>query len=488
MQFLRRSLVGIFLISATLALLAWAGMTVSGAVSDRMSQEPRAFPQRERVLTVNVVQVTPGAVVPELVTFGDLRARRTLALRATVGGTVIAVHPALTNGGTVKAGELILSLDRAEAEATLNRVRANLADAEAELRDADRGLSLVRDELVAAEDQVALRQTAATRAADLQARGVGTAAAVEAADLALSAAQAAVLSRRQSLAQAEARRDQADTSLARARIDLAEADRTLAQTQVFAQFDGTFATVTALPGGRLSSNEQFAELIDPSDLEVSFRLSTAQYARLLSADGSLPELPVTVSLDVSGIDIRATGRIVRESAAVGAGQTGRELFAAIETTPGFRPGDFVTVRVAEPALTDVALVPAAAVAADGTVLALGPEDRLEAVPVEVLRRQDDDVIIAAAPVAGRQIVAERTPLLGAGIKVKPNVPGPEAGLVPEPVLPETVKLDDDRRARLVAFVEGSRMPDDAKARILAQLQEDEVPAETVARIESRMGG
>ena len=54
-------------------------------------------------------------------------------------------------------------------------------------------------------------------------------------------------------------------------------------------------------------------------------------------------------------------------------------------------------------------------------------------------------------------------------------------------VPETIALDPERRARLVAFVEANdRMPAEAKARVLAQLQEDEVPARVVERIEERM--
>ena len=52
---------------------------------------------------------------------------------------------------------------------------------------------------------------------------------------------------------------------------------------------------------------------------------------------------------------------------------------------------------------------------------------------------------------------------------------------------ETVALDDERRAKLLEFVENSRMPDEVKTRMKAQLAEPEVPAEMVARLERRMG-
>ncbi len=98
MRFLRRSLVGIFLMAMTLALLGYAGNMVRGAVSDRMSQEPRSFPQRERVIAANVVDVMPQTISPTLTSFGELRSQRTLDLRSPAGGTVLMADAALIEG------------------------------------------------------------------------------------------------------------------------------------------------------------------------------------------------------------------------------------------------------------------------------------------------------------------------------------------------------------------------------------------------------
>ncbi len=484
MRFLRRSLMGVFLLSVTLALMAWAGNMVREAVNARLNEEPRSFPQRERVLAVNVVTLEPQTVTPELTVFGELRSQRTLDLRSATGGTVLQASDALVEGGAVSEGDLLLSIDPIEAQAALDRVRADLQDAQAELRDADRSLLLEQDELSAAQEQADLRAQALTRARDLQTRGVGTAAAVETAELAASSAQAAVLTRRQALASAQARIDQARTRLARAQISLAEAERDVADTEVFAAFDGVLAEVTVSPGGRVTANESFAQLVDPTRLEVSFRVSTSQYARLLDGDGTLITAPVRVALDVSGVNLLAEGRITREGATVGTGQTGRLLFARLDAALGFRPGDFVTVSIDEPALEHVAVVPSTAVAADGTVLVVGEEERLQSASVDLLRRQGDDVIITVRDLAGQTIVAERSPLLGDGIKVLPIRPGAAAE---EPAAPEMIALDADRRAKLIAFVNEGRMPDDVKARIIGQLEQDEVSSETVARLESRMG-
>jgi len=484
MRFLRRSLTGVFLLAVTLALVAWAGEMVRGAVVARMNEEPRSFPQRERVLAVNVVTLTPQSIVPELTAFGELRSQRTLDLRSATGGTVLSASEALVEGGAVQEGQLLLRIDPVEAQAALDRVRADLQDAEAEVRDAERALVLAEDELTAARAQATLRDQALARARDLETRGVGTTAAVETAELAASAAQAAVLTRRQALASAQARIDQAQTRLARAEISEAEAERAVADTEVYAAFDGTLAEVSISPGGRVTANERFAQLVDPTRLEVSFRVSTSQYARLLDETGALTKAPVVVTLDVSGVNLRAEGQVTRESAAVGAGQTGRLLFAQLETAPGFRPGDFVTVRINEPALNNVAMVPATAVAADQTVLIVNEEDRLRTADVTLLRRQGDDVIIGFGDNAGATIVAERSPLLGEGIKVRPIRPG---GAEVAEAAPAMITLDAERRAKLIAFVSEGRMPDDVKARIIGQLEEEQVSSETVTRLEARMG-
>ncbi len=482
MRFLRRSLVGLFLLAATLALFGVAGAMVYDAVQAQMNEEPRSRPQRETVQIVNAVTVQVGQVIPELRVFGEVRATRTLDIRPSAGGRVVEVSPNFRDGGSVQAGEVLLRVDPTDAQSALDRVGADVQDAQAELRDAQRALLLANDELDAAAEQARLRDAALARQVDLQLRGVGTTASVEAAELAVSAANQAILSRRQSIANAEARIDQATTGQTRMQINLAEAKRTLADVNIVAGFDGTLADVTLVEGGRVSANELLARLIDPTDLEVAFRVSTAQYARLLDADGRLILADVQVALDVQGVDLTTKATISRESASVAEGQSGRLIFATLDAPRGFRPGDFATLTVIEPPLDRVALLPSTAVAAGNTVLVIGEGDRLEEIDVQVLRRQGDNVIIRARGLNGSEVVAQRSPILGAGIKVKPLRRSADGAIVQE--APEMVVLTAEKRAELIARIEGnSRIPAAAKQRILDQLKEDEVPAALLARLE-----
>lgn len=491
MRFFRRSLAGLFLISLTVGLLALAGYSIKSALQTRWEDEGRPGEVRERVFTAEVMVLTPVDTVPVLTAFGEIRSRRSLELRAPAAGTVMELADGFEDGGAVQAGAFLLRIDPAEAQSARDVAAADLREAEGNLREAETNVVLAREDVVGAQVQADLRIRAADRQRDLLDRGVGSAAAVETAELAAASANQAVLSRRQAVAQADARLDQTTTLVERRQISLAAAERVLAETELRAEFSGVLSDVTVVQGRLVNRNEQVARLIDAQALEVSFRVSTAQYARLLDEDGDLPGADITVVLDVLGDNVTAPARLTRESGAGQEGQSGRLLYADLLETRGFRVGDFVTVALNEPELQQVVILPATALNAENQVLVLGDENRLEAGQVTLLRRQGDSVIISAAPsLYGREIVTTRSPVLGAGIRINPLRPGtedmPADALVQEP---ETIALDPDRRARLIAFVEtNNSLPDDVKARMLLQLNEDQVPTRMITRIESRMGG
>ena len=482
MRFLRQSLVGIFLAFLTLALLFVAAQIIMGAVQDVLTREDQAPAARERVFAVAVRQAEAETVIPYLEAFGEVQSRRRLELRAALGGRVVALAEDFVDGGTVTAGEVLVELDPADAQSALDRAKSDLLDAQFEERDAERSLLLAQDELKSAEAQAELRERALQRQRDLESRGVGAAASVEEAELAAASAQQAVLARRIALAQAESRVDQATTLLARAVIALEAAERDLDDMTIRAGFSGTLTDVTLVEGRLVSANEKLAELVDPNALEVAFRVSTAQYVRLLDENDRLINAPVTVSLEVTGTDLTTTGHISRDSGSAGEGQTGRLIYARLQEASGFKPEDFVTVSVQEQPLANVFRLPSSALDASGTVLVLGSDDRLESLPVQLVRRQGDEVLLRGDGLEGREVVIGRTPLLGSGVRVRPL--RLEAGAAPG-----MVELSDAKRAELVARVEASEtMPQDEKTQVLGQLREARVPSSLVRRIETKAGG
>lgn len=486
MRFLQRGLTGLFILAVTLGLLAYGALMVRGAFEARMAREAQVPEFEERVFSVNAVRVSAERITPVITAYGEIDSRRTLEIRPAVGGTITWLAEDFVAGGAFAAGDVMIRIDDADARSVLARTEADLSDAQAETRDAARALELAKDELATSREQAALRERAFERQQNLKARGVGTDAAVESAEIAASSARAAVLTRRQALAQAEARVDSSATRLARAEIALEEARRRLDEIEIAARFDGVLANPQAVEGRLVSQGERLGELVDPDDLEVAFRLSTQAYSLLLNDAGRLEEAAVTVLLDDFGVDLTAEGRLSRAGAAIASGETGRMLYAELEGAAGFKPGDFVTVKIEEAPMDGVTKLPATALGADMNVLVISAENRLELAPVELLRRQGDDVLVRAEELVGKLVVAQRTPLLGAGISVKP-ITRESAAEVPESA--EMIELTAARRAALVAAVKSSaQMSDELKQRLLAQLEEPRVPARMIARIEDRMGG
>ena len=80
----------------------------------------------------------PGVVAPS----------RSGTIAAAVAGRIVSLSDGFEEGGTVAAGEVLVTIDAADAQAAFDRATADLADARAEVRDADRGLELAREYLL----------------------------------------------------------------------------------------------------------------------------------------------------------------------------------------------------------------------------------------------------------------------------------------------------------------------------------------------------
>ena len=606
MRFFGRSLIGLFMVALTAGLLALAGSTFYSALEERFSKEVKKRPARERVFSADVLTVKKTNISPVINSFGEIRSNRTLELRAPSGGTIVMLSKSFEEGGIVGEGELLIKIDPADAQTSVDVARADLAEAEVQFVDARGSLQLSEDELsvdvaradlaeaevsfmdasgslqlakdelsvdvsradlleaevqlmdssgyvklakeelIAAENQLELKERAFTRQKDLKRRGVVTDAAVEAAELSVSSSKQAVLSRKQAFHKAEIQLEQsgnivnrkklnvsdaelsrreaiqkaklkleqsgnvvnrrklnlADAGLSRReaiqkaklkleqssnlvsrrKLNLANAERLLSDTELYAEFGGRLAEVNVTSGGLVNNNERLAKLIDPDDLEVSFRLSTTQYNYLTDEKGLLIGSLVEVALDTMGADLKVTGTLTRESASVVEGASGRLLFAKLNEPVGLRPGDFVSVSVQEPVLKNIFIMPASAIGQNDTILLVNAEDRLEERTVELLRRQGENIVIRSDDLDGKEVVSKYSQLLGKGIKIKPI----RAKVAGEEVFsgPEMVELDDKRRARLIAAVEANAyIPKNVKKKILTALSKKKVRADMIERLE-----
>ena len=262
-----------------------------------------------------------------------------------------------------------------------------------------------------------------------------------------------------------------------------EAQRKLSDISVTATFNGVLNNVTGVLGGLVNANERLGELIDPNALEVSFRISSEQFVNLESAVGGIKA--ASVSIYFTGLNTVIPAVIERSSAAVGEGMTGREIFARLvgKNAAAVRVGDFVTVKLKEPELQNVSLIPSTAATSKGEVLVVGDENRLRAVNVKVLRKQGNNIIIQSDKLTGLNIVKQRTPQLGEGILIEPKF----EGAIEIPIAPQGIVLTAEQQEKMLAHIQKGRMPDGVKKRIIDKITSGTMPKSMYDRITKSMG-
>lgn len=489
MRFIIRALNGLLLVAVTLGLIGFGVFELQ----TRLNKPERKFqpPTREQVHSVEVQNLAPQDIRPVITTYGEIQSRRSLVLRAPASGEVVEMADELRDGQSVLSGQQLLIVDPGSQQSRYSDARAALAEAEAELSEARNTLVLGEQELAAAQRQVNLQSKELQRQRTLKKNGLATESNVSSAELALTNAEQTLLNRNQSLVTASKRVERADLKIERARIDLADAERDLGDTRLTAPFAGILDAVNLELGQRVNQNEVIGNLIDPAALEAVFRVPNYQFAALLDSEGQLLRQPVKVVLKLGELELTTNGTIDRIAAVIGKGQSGRLVYATLQIDQNsiLRPDDFVRVEIEEPALSQVATIPATAATADGRVLIVNSDQRLEERQLNVLRRLDDELVVSSNRL-DLQVVTQRQPQLGSGVKVKILNPVASASApANQETVPELVALEDDRRAVLIEFIAANQgMPKDRKERILAALNKPKVPLRMVERIESRMGG
>jgi multidrug efflux pump subunit AcrA (membrane-fusion protein) len=352
MRFIGRSLFGLFLIALTFGLLATSVGLVYSSFQERNAKQSSKRPQKERVFSAHVIKGMASAIQPEIEAFGEIQSKRTLDIRIPVGGTIVYLSPNFVEGGKVTKDEVLVITDATDSEDKVTLAKADLNDANDDLIEATNALELANDDLNAAIKQSDLRNQALARKKGLIDKGVVSEASLESAELSAASAEQSVLSKRKAILQAQSRLSQSKGTVIRRELAFANAERKLKNTQVKAEFDGTLSNVSLVSGGIVNNNERVGLLVDPSSLEVKFRISATQFNRLIDDSGNLQTIPTFVKLDVFGTEISASGFIERSSATVGTGLTGRLLISNLSqgNVSSFRSGDFVTVSLKEPIL------------------------------------------------------------------------------------------------------------------------------------------
>ncbi|QNH22280.1 efflux RND transporter periplasmic adaptor subunit [Xanthomonas sp. GW] len=328
----------------------------------------------------------------------------------TAGATATVQQQLVDAGARVQADTLILQLANPELDAGLDRARAALAGADADLAALHAALA---SQLL---DQQALQAQAAS---DLQLAQIKAQAyrrghdggAISAIDLTQSQIVEAqqrgragietkrVAAFRQNMAAqlraAQARRAQAASALA-------IAAQQAASLQVRAGSDGILQQVDVEPGQRVEAGAKLARVARPDDL-----LARLQVAEVLAKD-VIDEQPVAVDTH-NGV---VSGQVARIDPAVRSGSVVVDVRLAPPLPSGVRPDLSVDGRIVLGTLRDVVSIPRPALAAPntaGTLFVLRDGGaRAQRIRVRFGAASSDRIEVRAGLRAGEQVVLSDT--------------------------------------------------------------------------------
>jgi multidrug resistance efflux pump len=188
-----------------------------------LSEKPLRGVVRERAFVVDAGRLDAQNSGPKVTAYGVLQAWTTLEIRAPAAGPITEISPNVRDGLAGAKGELLFRIDPEIASRRVTDAKAALAQAEAELAEAQQSRKHLDAELTAAKAQV--RRADRRRKQQLFNKKLVTASALDEIRLALSAAEQPVIAKEQSQLALSGRNQKAEAGVARAKFTLSDDGR-----------------------------------------------------------------------------------------------------------------------------------------------------------------------------------------------------------------------------------------------------------------------
>lgn len=311
-----RGLLQVGLVAGTLAI----GLGLN-AVLSAGSSVPQIKAAGPAVLSVQVIQPDTKASPLRVSENGTVEVRNAIELSPQVSGRVVYVSPNLASGGAFKAGEVLFRIDDSDIQAGLNRARAEVSAAQADLLVEEAEAELARREWEIVNPGEAIpplvaRQPQAARA-----------------EAAVEVAQAA----------------------------LADAHLRLSRVEVRMPFDGRVLFTSVGVGQTLNAGQSYGRVYNKQDLEISVPITARALDALDPAVGRRAIAQrqgqtdgVAASVSRVDADLDPQTRLAR-------------LILTPDSDAGLRPGEFVKADIMGPVIDNAFLVPESALSENRTI-------------------------------------------------------------------------------------------------------------------------
>ncbi|MDO9519050.1 MAG: efflux RND transporter periplasmic adaptor subunit [Pseudohongiella sp.] len=336
----------------------------------RTPQRLEAVPPEQAVASVRVTPVRSQSIQLDVNSQGRVQASRRVSLSAAATGPVSWVSPSLRAGGYFAADEVILRIDSTDYETALERAKSTLAQAETDARHATEELE--RNSTLATQ-----RLISESQLRDLQRQADNTAGRV---------------------------RD------ARGAVNQAELD--LRRSEIRAPFATIVESTSIDLGQHVGRGQALAVLLSADEVEVRLPLALNQLSYLDIPLGVRGELPTDIAPRVMisgrlGDSIQHwEGRLVRMEASIDVASNSVQAIVRVDQNASEIPlpvGLYVQASVHGRQVDNIIALPRDVIRGNNRVLVVDTENRLWYREVDIMRLENDRVLIQGGLQDGERI-------------------------------------------------------------------------------------
>ncbi len=331
----------------------------------KTAPQPRKTTPQKAVPQVRVETVRLGKEEVTLSAMGTVVPARRLELKTRVGGEVVEVHPEFVEGGLLRKGEVILTIDPADYELAVAQKKSRVAEARYALK-----LELGHQEVAKREWELL---------------GDGKSASELDLELAL---------RKPHLDKARAEVAAAEAELKQARLDLA-------RTRITAPFNGIVLVKNVEKGTQVGTQETLAELAGTDDywVQVSLpvdRLGWFSVPRSNGEEGASAQIFPDGSQEFQGRVIKLLGDLESEGRMARVLVSVPDPLGRLSKDENRRPlliGQYVRARIAGKEIGNAARIPRSALREGKQVWLVDHDGKLQAREVVVAWREEESLLI-----------------------------------------------------------------------------------------------
>ncbi|MBK7405870.1 MAG: HlyD family efflux transporter periplasmic adaptor subunit [Phycisphaerales bacterium] len=370
------------------AVLA-AGVGIAAALV-ASKKEPPEKPVVSQSLLVGTIPATALDVPRQWSGYGTARAMNAVDIAAQVSARVTERPTAIEAGAPIRAGDLILQLERTDYDARLRSAEQQVAQAAADLDALDVDEASWQEQLRLGEEQVEIESRELRQATEAMERNASTPSEIDRRSKALRALEAQVSGIRQQFQRVPSKRQSLQATLDRLKADADLARQNLERTTIASPITGVLQSVNARQGELLAVGSPVARVVDLSRVEVPLRLPASALGYVAIGDQATlrPDGPSSKHW---------TGKVVRIAPEADPATRTLAVFVEVAQKPsGFEqdegsslllPGEFVVGELVGAPEHGRTLVPRRAIQ-DGAVFLAEPGDQgawiSRRVPVSVL--------------------------------------------------------------------------------------------------------